>query len=1146
MRTIQLFFCLGVLVSPVLADDSAADLSTRSLLDSLEERQMHDVMLAVLDRVVAEKDASAELKKEVSFRRAAALVGISRTEADSKKRAGYLDEAQQSLDTFLKSGEITDRQAIAAYTQKGNLLVERGRSKADQANRPGADAKTLRAEAAQQFDEAIKSLKGTVKPNEKITTVTNAEDAVLKVLREVTGKIQAIKDTVKKADDKDDKAGNDDKPKPGKPAPAPKLTVQQQREIESLIEDQEALQGKLVQTRLTVAAAVFEKARSYPEKSKEWTDVITQSATLFKEIADKYPSKGGGLFARYYEGRNYALLGKWDLAVGTLAPLVVLDQKVPLAIMLRSRALNTTLEALTGEVGEIAALPPDQLAAVYKKNYPEGKASDPKDQLRELATPKYKKFDDSARRFALEEVNRLPGARLDAEWLGLKYRAAVILDTRADALDPKDAKTRSDRTRLQADAKKLATEVAKANADFAAEARELAAKLGKVVAEGEKTFSLAMDEAKVSLATMQERLAEFRAAGSDATKSGPAKAAAGTARNDSIAKLEEAMKLAGLANPLAADPSGDSELKDASIDDINQARYLLTYLLYDGQRYEESAGLGQMLVERYPNAKGSRQAAKIAMASWQQAAQLAEGKERDDARAKAVKLAGTVMQVWPDEAESADAAVIAIGAAVSARDAAGIITIIGQVPPASPKRAEILLRAGSALWREVQEARRIDEATRPDEKTIAGWAAAAREALDEGLANPAFASSLPEGPPGTLGMAGALSRVQLAMDDDDAAKALALLEQPVYGPWTLIAAKHPLLQQGPLAEAALTLSLRLFIQAEKFEQAQQAMDGLERVAGTGQEASAKLTAMYLSMGRDLQTQLEQLGAGGKATDPAVRAKAERILGGFEKFLDRVASRDQKISSQFWVATTYLTLGSKRGNADVVPAAKKAAYLAKAADVYESLLGKTADPEVARFEPSIRLRMVSIYRELGKWAEAQQQIDWILADPKRQNSLETQIQAAELLQAAADAKAKEDDAETANTLYREAAGGRRGEPVVIWGWGNIANRLARQGFTGTDEKSRQASEAFFNARLRIVECLVARARLPGKQADKKTRLEAAETAIAITRKLYPDLGGPAMATKFEALLKQVQQDRGDSAVKGFAAFDEKPAAAGGDN
>jgi hypothetical protein len=1079
--------------------ETAADIATRSLLEALEERQMPDISLLVLDRVAADKDASPELKKEGAFRRAAALVAISRTEADSKKRAAYLDEAQQSLDAFLLSGEISDRQAIVAYTQRGNLLIERGRTKADQANRPGADAAALRAEAVSFFDGAIKSLRGTVKPDQEIYEVTNAEDAVLKVLREVTAKVKQFKDAGKPEGDRDDK------PK-GKQTKPVRLTAQQQRELEALSEDQEALQGKLIQTRLAAAAAVFEKAKAYPEKSSEWSAAITESGKMFKDIADKYPTKGGGLFARYYEGRNYAALEKWEQAVSTLAPLVVLDQKMPLAILLRSRALNTTLECL-------------------------------------LAEKKFDKLDDAARKFALEDVKRLPGARLDADWLGLKYRAAAMLNARADALDPKDAKTKADRTRLQADAKKLATEVATANADFSAEARELAAKLGKVVAEGDKTFAMAMDEAKVTLATMQERLAEVKASGSDANKAAVAKAAAGTARDETITKLEEAMKLAGIAKPLAADPAADDALQNASIDEINHARYLLTYLLYDGQRFEESASLGRLLVDRYPNAKGARQAAKIAMASWQQAAQKAEGDARSVARKQAADLAGIVMRVWPDEAESADAAVIAIGAAVAARDPAAIVSIIGQVPAASPRRGEVLFRAGTALWRDVQEARREDEGSRPDDKTIEAWKVAARESLDEALQGLADATALPAGPLAALIEAGALSRVQIAMDDDDNAKALAVLEHPIYGPWTLVAANNPLVQQGSLAEATLTLALRLFIQAERFDDAQKAMDGLEKAAGQGEEASAKLTAMYLSMGRDLQSQLEQLGAGGKSADPQVQAKAEKILGGFEKFLDRVASRDPKISSQIWVATTFQTLGSGQGKGALVPKAKADRYLQRSADVYGKLLDKTADPEVAKFEPSIRLRMANIHRELRQWDEAQRQVEWILADPKRQNSLDTQIQAAELLQAAAAAAAAAGDANKADGLYREAAGGRRGDPVTIWGWGNIANRLARQGFTGNDEKTRQASDAFFNARLQVVECLLARARLPGKQAEKKARLETAATAIAMTRKLYPDLGGPALEAKFQALLKDVQRELGEDS-RGFAALDEPKPAGGG--
>jgi hypothetical protein len=369
---------------------------------------------------------------------------------------------------------------------------------------------------------------------------------------------------------------------------------------------------------------------------------------------------------------------------------------------------------------------------------------------------------------------------------------------------------------------------------------------------------MAMDEAKVTLTTMQERLAEVKAAGSNPNKAAVAKAAAGTARDRTIAKLEEAMKRAGIANPLAADPAADDALQDASIDEINHARYLLTYLLYDGQRFAESASLGRLLVERYPNAKHARHAAKIAMASWQQAAQKTEGDARSNAWKQAADLAAIVMRVWPDAAESADAAELAISAAVAARDPAAIVSIIGQVPAASPRRGEVLFRAGTALWRDVEEARRGDEGTRPDDKSIEAWKVAARQSLDEALAGLADAPALPAGPLAFVIEVGALSRVQIAMDDDDNKKALAVLEHPVYGPWTLVAANDPLVQQGTLAKATLTRAVRVFIQAERFDDAQKAMDGLEKVAGQ-EEDMAKLTPKCLSMGGDLQSRLEQLG-----------------------------------------------------------------------------------------------------------------------------------------------------------------------------------------------------------------------------------------------------------------------------------------------
>jgi hypothetical protein len=1179
------------------AEETAADISTRRLLDALEEQQMPDMTLAVLERVTADAKASTELKREVPLRRAASLVGLSKTEGDSKKRATYLDDAQKALDEFLASGTFSDTQAIAAYSQKGSLLVERGRSKADQANRPGADAEKLRAEALSFFNEAIKSLKGTTKPGEDIKAVTNAEDAVLKVLRQVSEQVQALKarnvqpgpgkkplgnmnpaqaarakamaakaaadeaaaaqaaaqaatmqanaakaaaanakgpqaGPAKKAADQAAAAQTAaqtiatqkvaaaqkaaDEAAAAKQAaagakgeePAPdRLKPQEVRQLAALTEEMEALQGKLLQTRMTTAAATFEKARAYPEKSKDWKETITASAELFKELADKYPSKGAGLLARYYEGRNYALLENWDTAIATLAPLVAIEQRIPLAVLIRSRALNTTLEAV-------------------------------------LATKKYEIFDDSSRKFALEDLKKLPGANLDADWLGLKYRAAVALDARATALDEKDPKNKAERGRLQADAKKLATEVAKANADFASEARELAAKYGRDIAEGERTFQAAWDDAQTAIGLMQQRLAEEKQAAQskDPAAIEAAKKATAESRGLALTGLEEAMKLAGIASPLAAETSSDPNIQDATIDQINQGRYLLTFLLYSDEQFEGAAAMAGLLAEHYPNARGSRQAATIGMSAWQQAAQRAPDEAaRQAARGKLSDLANLVIRVWPNDCN--DALSISIGNSVAARNTGEMIAIIDKTSTDSPQRRDVLLRAGSALWREVMEARRNESA---DAKAVEEWKERARKALDEGLATVATASSMPEGQLGALVVAGALARVQIAMDDDDTKTALATLEHPVYGPWPLVASASPILQQGTLSEAALTLALRLFIQAEKFEQAQQAMDGLEKQAGTGEDASAKLTAMYFSMGRDLQTQLEQLG-GGKPNDPQVRARAEKILGGFEKFLDRVAARDPKISSQFWVATTFLTLGSGEGTGAVVPKDKASRYLQRAAEVYAKLLEKTSDPEVARFEPSIRLRMANIYQELRQWDDAQKQIDWILSDSKRQNSLETQIQAAALLQSAADDAAKNGDTAKADMLYREAAGGRKGDPVKIWGFGEIANKLARQGVAGDGEKARQARENFFTARYRVAECLLARARLQSTAGDKQKRLDTAETVIAMTFKTYPDLGGPDMTAKFDRLAKQVQQEKGTDQA-GLGAFQAPPAPAaapGGD-
>jgi hypothetical protein len=1061
---------------------STSDVVTARLLDALEERQMPDVVLWVLERLEKDPETAPDFKKEVPFRRAAALVATSRSESNAARRAEVYDQAGREIDAFLKDSPEGER-AIQAYLQKGNLLIERGRAKVEESKRPGQDAANLRKEALPFFDLAIKALEGPVrKENVPIETVANAEDAVLKLLREVDASLKDLRG--EGSADKSD-ADKDAAKEGGKPAPKPKKPARKPgaaRLMGELEERQDELRALLLKTRLLIAGAYYEKSRALEPKSKEWEAALAESAKQYKELYEKYRTRGAGLFARYYEGRNYVVLGKRAEALTALADIRALDGEgiIP---SLRAKAINSSLECW-------------------------------------LEDKKYDEFDDRLQKLALAP---LTPDRIDNDWLGMKYRAAVLLERRAAAIPDKE---KTKRTPLLRDAKRLAMEVAKVNKDFGSESKALLAELGKQVPDdldgGAATFEAAMDAARAGLAAMQSRQAELKQA--EAAKNQAAIDAAkkeiAAERAKTIASLRKAMPLAG----------------PDDLDGLNQARYLLTYLFYESQRLHEAAALGDFLVERYPSAKGSQQAARIAMASWQTLQKQPVAAWADEAKEKCVETAEVIMRTWPDRPEAADAAVIAIAAATEAREPERIVEIMTQVPAASPRRPEVLLRAGGALWREVQEKSRLDEAARPPAATLAGWRAQAAKAIDDGLAGMAAGAG-----PATVSVTAALARAQMAMEDGDNQRVAALLEHAVYGPWTVLNGSDQAYTHGPLATATATASLRYFIETEQSDKALQAMKKLEELASAaGTEASARLTSMYQAMGRDLQSQLMNLASGPNAGTPQAQARAAAILAGFEKFLEGVA-KDPKLSSQMWAATTYLNLGSGEGTGSAVPKAKAEGYLDRAAAIYEGLLSKGGD-DIVKFEPSIRLKMANVYKEREKWDEAQKHIDWILSDKKRQNTLDFQLQAAELLQQAG-AKTT-DKAKQADYLGKAISGyKRRGDGGEIWGWGwaVISNRLEQQAFAGSDEKAMEARRKFFQARLNAVKCRIEKAEALPQEREKE--LQKGFDYIEITFKMHPELGGPDTRKAFDKLLRDIEK-RQNKPPRGIDGLKQAAEAAAG--
>jgi len=1086
----------AVLLAALLQSEEAGaenggntETTTRRLLDALAEKRMDDVVIAVLDRVAADPATSANFRRSLPLRRATALSSLARRESPGARRAALLEQAAQEVDRCLAAVPTGD-EAVAAFTQKGNLFVEQGRIKLAQAKRPGEDAAKLMAEAMPLFDGAIAALEAPPRePGAELASPTNAEDAVLASLREVDARLAQLKNTSKEKEGNESSAGK----KGRRPAKRSSTDV---KAMERLEDRQDELRGELLQTRLLVGNAYFEKSRALPPGSAAWQGVVRASAERYRKLFEKYPKWGAGLYARYYEGRNYLVLAQaetvpeerrklLDTALLTLASIRGLEGESGFVPTLRAKAVNASLECW-------------------------------------LEEKVYDQFDDRLQRLSLANV---PADRLDADWLGMKVRSAQLLAEKAEVL-PADQKGK--KPGMLRDAKKLATDVARHNKDFAREARALLEKLGRAAPDDDDdpaaSFAAAFDVAAGALTAMQEKQAEAKGATAAGKPDEAAAAleAAGVERGRALQALQRALV------------RGDG----VAADDLNRARSLLTYLLYDARRLYDAAAVGTLLAERYPNAKGARQSAKIAMASWQQLGRDGPAPWRAAAKTRCADVAALIMRTWPKEPESAEAAQIAVASAAESHDADRLVKIIGDVPRDTAKGAEVLLRAGGALWREVVERRRLPEDVRPAAEALAAWKGRAVDSLDAGLA------AVPTAGVSPVAVAGGLARCQIAIEEGDQALAAKLLEHPSWGCWTVLASGDAVAASGPLAENAATVALRFFIQSQQLDKAQQAFDKLEAVAGTGPEATAKLTNMYLAMGRDLQGQLEALAAAqGDAAAEAPAAAPAAVLGilaGFEKFLEGVAKRDAKVASQMWVATTYLSLGSGSGSGSVVPPAKASAYLARAAQVYEKLLASSgaAPPgsadEIARFVPSIRLKLASVYRELGRWDEALGHVDWILSDPKRQNSLDAQIQAAELLQAAGE---KATDGAASARFLREAIAGRKSQGGVAWGWGGIANRLARQ---AADPKAVDARAKFFAARLNVVRCRLDLLAKPGQ--DRAKLLQMAFNDVAVTYRLYPDLGGDSFRAQFDALLKQIQKERGETGPRGLAELDETPVAA----
>lgn len=809
-----------------------------------------------------------------------------------------------------------------------------------------------------------------------------------------------------------------------------------------LEEKRERLRGRLVQLDLLAAEATAEQARCFPAGSEARRSGFQRAAEQYRAIAEKQPTRAAGLWARVEEGRTLIDMGEGERGVNLLSETLKLPATEMLIERLQVRALAAVLEH-------------------WRKTA----------DLRDDAG-----LDDRLRR---QVLGLGPPDRLDDDAIQAKYAAAELLLRRAEEIPLAD---RLRRQPLIEDVRQLANDVAKAGGERASAARELLEQLdsrGRAAARRlGQTFDAAVDQARRAIVAVQADPTDLQCA----------------AARDQIQKALHAGR---------TDPPDDPAARQQQLLEL---RYQLAFVLYEWHRYHEAAAVGEEFLISAPAAPISRKAATIALASWQ-----ALRKQPNQAWSQAVvgqlaRLIEVIMRQWPDDAESAAAALLAIDLAAASGDYAAIETILAGLPLASVGRAEALLRGGVALW---QLSSVMDEPNGSSAAEVsASRAAGAASRLDEGLQMIAEEPALSE-PIVSLAAAAAVARCQIALakGSESAEKLLPLLTHHSYGPWTLL--RDPVTGLAPqLGEPGLTCCLMGFTRAGRFDLAEEAIATLSQRLAENEEAQVRLAATAGVLGREL---FEELGVA--APMPGQKEALSLLV----QLLSVAASPPAPRAVMFWAATTLKQLGEAVGPLDqVVPRERRRDLLEQAAVAMQQLLAT----EPITSQPSLRLQLAGVWTALGRWQEALEQLDRVVTDARAGRSVLSQRKAAELLEELA---RTQPDAALARQLFRSAVMGRSVGQASVWGWGGLASRISRQAFSSEDEEARQLKALYFEARYRLASCRLAWANLEVDATAARRQLQQAAAELEIESRLHPDLGGEEFQHRFEQLHQAISQE-----------------------
>lgn len=531
-----------------------------------------------------------------------------------------------------------------------------------------------------------------------------------------------------------------------------------------------------------------------------------------------------------------------------------------------------------------------------------------------------------------------------------------------------------------------------------------------------------------------------------------------------------------------AQKDGKSESAKVALHRANHARYRLAVMHFTAGEMEEAIQMAGLVAKSGTDDPSAPAAASLALFS----ALAVYESSRDDAKAAALsrveKITDFAIHTWPGQPAGDDAQIVRGQLCAARGEAQEALQYFDHVDQASPRYSAAAIAAGRVYWKLYLDEKHKGEDIRKDD-LLRQFHSAAVEKLQSAVLSSSKSATDPDSPRQGLESRALLAEVYL--ESEQPKKALEIIKAII----PECERTGPQKELGNLKVRVLLSGLRGYSATGQVERAGE----LAAKIGQAGPDSAYVNAVLVEFAHLLRKEFESArtkwkiqNTQGALEQIAVsdgQARMTELRERLNRLMPVLTPRKQfTVQAMAFLADTCVELERDEPARDFCERALRRAE---------------EDPESAtraeRQLTKVRFQLANLLCKQNQFADAANQVDKLLL--ARPNVLELLMQKGKVLQAWAKSDA---------TRY---------DPCIAH-WTNVRMKLG-----SLQPKPPEYYEVVYNAAFCLVE--------QSNAARNATKARHAEQLLKSTLALNPNLNGPEMVQRFNALLKQLQPEPSDN-------------------